>query len=91
MSKVISFSANETTIEFLGQFKGENRSRLINQALDILRKAKLRRELEAAGAAQDEEDLAWANADLDDYLEMIDRDWPRWSNLIFIGVTLNRF
>jgi len=74
MSKVISFSANEQTAQFLEQFKGENRSQLINHALDAMRKAKLRSELEAAGAAQDEEDLAWANADLEGYLEMVDRD-----------------
>ncbi|MEA3304515.1 MAG: hypothetical protein U9Q15_02015 [Patescibacteria group bacterium] len=72
---IVSFEPKGLNFQFLNSYTQktkQKKSEVLNQALDLYRKEKLRRDLQEQFSAQTQEDLDLANAGLDDYLCIID-------------------
>lgn len=46
----------------------------MNEFLDEIRKRRLKKEIQEGFAAQDQEDVMWAEDGMDEYLLIVDRD-----------------
>ena len=70
MKTTISISVSEENARLLQEFK--NISAFIDGILSAIRKQKFKKELRAGAMEHDEEDKAWVEDGLSEYLRMVD-------------------